>query len=39
MLSLVSIDAVDDPRGRLELDRLTVSQAVLDDLELHDQLK
>jgi hypothetical protein len=39
VLGLVSIDAVDDTRGRLELDRVTVRQAMLNDLQLHGQLK
>jgi hypothetical protein len=39
VLSFVSIDVIDDPRGRLELDRVAISHAMLDDLQFHGQLK
>jgi len=35
----VALDVVDDARRKPELDRVAFTQPVLDDLELHDQLK
>ena len=39
VVSFVSIDVIHDPRGRLELERVALSHAMLDDLQFHGQLK